>query len=144
MIRSILIRLSAVALTLLPMTALAHVGVGDTHGFMHGFLHPLTGIDHILAMVAVGLFAAQLGGRALWLVPLTFVSVMVLAGVAGMGGVKLPLVEIGIGVSIVVLSLAIAFQLNVPTLVAMALSGHVLPLLRCLLLRVERTWANHL
>ena len=123
MIRSILIRLSAVALTLLPMTALAHVGVGDTHGFMHGFSHPLIGIDHILAMVAVGLFAAQLGGRALWLMPLTFVSVMALAGVAGMGDVKLPLVETGICMSVVVLSLAIAFQINVPTFVAMALVG---------------------
>ena len=122
MIRSIL-RLSAVALTLLPVTASAHVGVGDTHGFMHGFSHPLTGIDHILAMVAVGLFAAQLGGRALWLMPLTFVSVTALAGVAGMGDVKLPLVEIGIGMSVVVLSLAIAFQINVPTFVGMALVG---------------------
>ena len=122
MIRSIL-RLSAVALTLLPVTASAHVGVGDTHGFMHGFSHPLTGIDHILAMVAVGLFAAQLGGRALWLMPLTFVSVMALAGVAGMGDVKLPLVEIGIGMSVVVLSLALAFQINVPTFVGMALVG---------------------
>ena len=74
-------------------------------------------------MVAVGLFAAQLGGRALWLMPLTFVSVTALAGVAGMGDVKLPLVEIGIGMSVVVLSLAIAFQINVPTFVAMALVG---------------------
>ena len=122
MIRSIL-RLGAVAITLLPITASAHVGVGDTHGFMHGFSHPLSGVDHILAMVAVGLFAAQLGGRAVWLVPMTFVSVMALAGVAGMAGVKLPFVEIGIGMSVVVLSLAVAFQLNVPTLVAMALVG---------------------
>ena len=98
MIRATL-RLSAVALTLLPITASAHVGVGDTHGFAHGFSHPLSGIDHMLAMVAVGLFAAQLGGRALWLVPTTFVSVMALAGVAGMAGVKLPLVEIGIPTS---------------------------------------------
>jgi urease accessory protein len=122
MIRSIL-RLSAVALTLLPIAASAHVGVGDTHGFVHGFSHPLRGIDHVLAMVAVGLFAAHLGGRALWLVPMTFVSVMGLAGVAGMAGVKLPFVEIGIGLSVVVLGLVVAFQLNVPTLVAMALVG---------------------
>jgi urease accessory protein len=72
-------------------------------------------------MVAVGLFAAHLGGRALWLVPLTFVSVMAMAGVAGMAGVGLPFVEIGIGMSVVVLGLAIAFQLNPPTLVAMGL-----------------------
>src|SRR5215831_6851722 len=85
MIRSIL-RLSAVALTLLPIAASAHVGVGDTHGFVHGFSHPVSGIDHVLAMVAVGLLAAHLGGRALWLVPMTFVSVIGLAGVAGMAG----------------------------------------------------------
>jgi urease accessory protein len=74
-------------------------------------------------MVAVGLFAAHLGGRALWLVPMTFTSVMALAGVAGMTGVKLPFVEIGTGLSVVVLGLTVAFQLNVPTPVAMALVG---------------------
>src|SRR5262245_37141554 len=119
----LILRLCAVAFTLFPIAASAHVAFGDSHGFMHGFSHPLSGIDHILAMVAVGLFAAHLGGRALWLVPMTFVSVMALAGFAGMAGVKLPFVEIGIGVSVVVLSLAVAFQLNVPTLVAMALVG---------------------
>jgi urease accessory protein len=74
-------------------------------------------------MVAVGLFAAHLGGRALWLVPSTFVSVMALAGIAGTAGVKLPFVEIGIGMSVVVLGLAVAFQLSVPTLVATSLVG---------------------
>ncbi len=118
-----LYRLLAVALAAIPTVASAHVGVGDTTGFVHGFSHPLSGIDHILAMVAVGLFAAHLGGRAFWLVPLTFVSVMAIAGVAGMAGVGLPYVEIGIGMSVVVLGTAIAFQLNPPTLVAMALVG---------------------
>jgi urease accessory protein len=99
------------------------VGAGDAHGFVHGFSHPLGGIDHILVMVAVGLFAAHLGGRALWLVPLTFVSVMALAGMAGMAGVNFPFVEIGIGMSVVVLGLAVALQLSVPTLVAMGLVG---------------------
>jgi len=65
----LILRLCAVAFTLFPIAASAHVAFGDTHGFMHGFSHPLSGIDHILAMVAVGLFAAHLGGRALWLVP---------------------------------------------------------------------------
>jgi len=74
-------------------------------------------------MVAVGLFAARLGGRALWLVPLTFVSVMALAGMAGMADVTLPFVEIGIGMSVVVLGLAIAFQFSIPTLVAMTCVG---------------------
>ena len=119
----ILYRLFAVALTLVPTIALAHVGVGDTHSFVHGFAHPLSGLDHILAMVAVGLFAAHLGGRALWLVPLTFVSVMAIAGVFGMAGVGLPDVEIGIGMSVIVLGLAIAFQLNISTLAAMGLVG---------------------
>jgi urease accessory protein len=112
-----------ITLSSLSSAASAHVGVGDTTGFVHGLSHPLSGIDHILAMVAVGLFAAHLGGRALWLVPLTFVSVMALAGVAGMAGIGLPFVEIGIGMSVVVLGLAIAFQLNVPTLAAMGLVG---------------------
>jgi urease accessory protein len=115
--------LFAVALTLVPTIASAHVGVGDAHGFVHGFSHPLSGLDHILAMVAVGLFAAHLGGRALWLVPLTFVSVMAIAGMLGMAGVGLPYVEIGIGMSVVVLGLAIAFQLNISTLAAMGLVG---------------------
>jgi urease accessory protein len=119
----ILYWLFAVALTLVPTIASAHVGVGDAHGFVHGFSHPLSGLDHILAMVAVGLFAAHLGGRALWLVPLTFVSVMAIAGVLGMAGVGLPYVEIGIGMSVVVLGLAIAFQLNISTLAAMGLVG---------------------
>src|SRR5215467_1555972 len=119
MIRSAL-RFCAFAIAFLPVAASAHVGAGDTHGFVHGFSHPVSGIDHVLAMVAVGLLAAHLGGRALWLVPMTFVSVIGLAGVAGMAGVKLPFVEIGIGLSVVVLGLVVAFQLNVPTLVAMA------------------------
>jgi urease accessory protein len=112
-----------IALSGISPAASAHVGVGDTSGFLHGFSHPLGGIDHILTMVAVGLFAAHLGGRALWLVPLTFVSVMALAGIVGIVGVSLPFVEIGIGLSVVVLGLAIAFQLNPPTLAAMALVG---------------------
>jgi urease accessory protein len=119
----ILYWLFAVALTLVPTIASAHVGVGDAHGFVHGFSHPLSGLDHILVMVAVGLLAAHLGGRALWLVPLTFVSVMAIAGVLGIAGVGLPYVEIGIGMSVVVLGLAIAFQLNISTLAAIAIVG---------------------
>ena len=112
------------ALVFVPVAALAHPGApGHIHGFANGFNHPLSGIDHILAMVAVGLFAAHLSGRALWLVPLAFVSVMALAGIAGMAGVVLPFVEIGIGMSVIVLGLAVAFQLSVSTLAAMALVG---------------------
>lgn len=113
----------AALLTLAATAARAHTGIGDTAGFAHGFAHPLGGIDHILAMVAVGLFAAQIGGRALWLVPLSFVSVMSLGGIIGMAGVGLPFVEIGIGLSVVVLGLAVAFGVRLPTAAAMALVG---------------------
>jgi urease accessory protein len=115
--------LIAIALTLVPAVASAHVEVGDTNGFAHGFFHPLSGLDHILAIVAVGLFAARLGGSALWLVPVTFVSVVAVAGVLGMAGVELPYVEIGIGISVVVLGIAIALQLNISTLAAVGLVG---------------------
>ena len=114
---------SAVALSALTGTALAHPGHGEAGGFAHGFMHPLGGIDHVLAMVAVGLFAAHLGGRALWAVPVTFVSVMALGGALGIAGVNLPLVETGIALSVVVLGLAVAARLNVPTRAAMALVG---------------------
>jgi urease accessory protein len=81
------------------------------------------GVDHVLAMIGVGLFAAHLGRRAYWLVPLTFVSVMTVAGVLGIAGMELPFVEIGIGLSVVVLGLAIASQVCLPTIAAMALVG---------------------
>src|SRR5262249_56216825 len=117
----LILRLCAVAFTLFPIAASAHVAFGDSHGFMHGFSHPLSGIDHILAMVAVGLFAAHLGGRALWLVPLTFVSVMALAGIAGMAGVQLPFVEIGIGLSVILFGLGVAPSLCGPPLLPFGL-----------------------
>ena len=112
-----------VAVLFASTAAQAHVGIGDTSGFVHGFMHPLSGIDHILAMVAVGLFAAHLGGRALYLVPLSFVGMMVVGGALGMAGLHLPYVEVGIGLSVVVLGIAVAFGLNMPTAVAMILVG---------------------
>jgi urease accessory protein len=103
--------------------AFAHTGVGDTAGFVHGFIHPIGGLDHVLAMVAVGLFAALLGGRALWLVPFSFVSMMAVGGALGMGGVALPFAEFGIGLSVVAFGVAVAFRLHMPIAVAMALVG---------------------
>lgn len=97
------------AFAFVPGLAHAHTGLGDVSGFAHGFTHPLSGLDHILAMVMVGLFAAQLGGRARWLVPMSFVSVMMLGGVLGLAGIAVPFVELGIGLSIVVLGGAVAF-----------------------------------
>ena len=113
----------AVTATLLPTAAWAHVGHGSTVGFVHGFVHPVTGIDHVLAMVAVGLFAANLGGRALWAVPLSFVSVMAVGGVLGVAGIGVPFVEAGIAISVIVLGLAVALRWQWPVAAAMALVG---------------------
>ena len=116
--------LLAAALVLVPSLALAHPGLpGHTHDLATGFVHPFGGIDHVLAMVAVGLFAAQLGGRALWLVPASFVTAMAAAGLAGMNGVALPMTEVGIAASIVVLGGAIALRLSMPVAAAAALVG---------------------
>jgi len=113
----------AAALTLAPVAAFAHTGVGDAQGFMHGFMHPIGGLDHVLAMVAVGLFAAMLGGRALWLVPASFVAMMGVGGLIGINGIELPYVELGIAASVIVIGAAVALRLNTPTAVAMALVG---------------------
>lgn len=107
----------------LPSPALAHVGVGAAAGAAHGFAHPFAGLDHVLAMVAVGLYAAQLGGRAIWLVPGAFVATMIAGGMLGYAGVPLPMVEQGIGLSVVAMGLAVAFGVRLPTVAACALVG---------------------
>jgi urease accessory protein len=116
--------LLATALVLVPSLALAHPGLpGHTHDFTDGVLHPLGGLDHVLAMVAVGLFAAQLGGRALWAVPASFVAVMAAAGLAGMNGIALPLTETGIALSVIALGGVIALRVSMPLAAAMAMVG---------------------
>jgi urease accessory protein len=114
---------SAVSIALLPTVALAHTGVGDTVGFSHGFIHPLAGIDHVLAMMMVGVFAWQLGGRALWLVPITFVLGMAIGGVLGVTGIGVPFIEIGIALSVIVLGASVAFRVKAPMAIAMAVVG---------------------
>lgn len=103
--------------------AQAHTGAGATMGFTHGFGHPFSGLDHILAMIAVGLFASRLGGKALWLVPSAFVSMMAVGGMLGISGVDVPFVELGIAASVIVLGVAVALQIGVPTVAAMTLVG---------------------
>jgi urease accessory protein len=115
--------LAALALVLAPSVAAAHVGIGDTNSIAHGFMHPLSGVDHVLAMLAVGLFAAHLGGRALWLLPLSFVAMMACGGVLGMAGIGVPYVEIAIGLSVVVLGIVVAMRVNPPMGIAAALVG---------------------
>ena len=111
------------AICLLPGSALAHTGVGHTTGFGAGFIHPLSGADHLLAMVAVGLWAAQMGGRAAWALPGTFVSMMIAGGVLGMSGVPVPFIEPGILASVVVLGLLIAGAFKLPLVVSGTLVG---------------------
>ena len=108
-------RALATLVALLPAAALAHTGVG-AHGspFVSGLLHPLLGADHLITMVAVGLFAAMTGGRARWAYPASFVGAMVVGGMLGFGGAALPVVEPAILASIVVLGAAIAFALRPP------------------------------
>jgi urease accessory protein len=112
-----------VALISMTAPACAHVGMGTVDTFGHGFWHPLSGLDHLLAMVAVGLYSASLGGRALWLVPLAFVGTMMLGGLLGYLGFPLPLVETGIGLSVVAMGLGIAFSVRLPAVAATALVG---------------------
>jgi urease accessory protein len=119
-------RLMPATLFLLLLTtgsAFAHVGLGQVETFRTGFFHPLSGIDHVLAMVAVGLYAASLGGAALWLVPCAFVGMMIVGGLIGYGGIPLPLVEQAIGLSVVVMGLAIALGVRLPVAIAMGLVG---------------------
>lgn len=103
--------------------AFAHVGQGSAAGFAHGLAHPLSGIDHVIAMLAVGIYAAVLGGRSMALLPLAFVGLMIVGGVLGYSEVALPLVEQGIGLSVVVMSFGIASGLRLPAGAATALAA---------------------
>ena len=111
----------ATAVVLLPATAHAHAQVGETSGFAVGFVHPFSGLDHIIAMVAVGLWGAQLGSPAIWMLPVTFPLVMAFGGFLGLIGVPLPGVEIGIALSGVLLGAAVMTESRPPLYVAAAL-----------------------
>jgi urease accessory protein len=89
-----------------PLTALAHERGGEAAGFLSGFEHPITGLDHVLAMIAVGLWGAQLGSPAVWLLPVTFPIVMAFGGMLGLMGIELPGVEVSIALS----ALALGFM----------------------------------
>ncbi|MBL8253287.1 MAG: HupE/UreJ family protein [Candidatus Competibacter sp.] len=115
------------------LLALALLGMGGTvqahtlglphMDFATGLGHPLTGLDHVLVMVAVGLWAAQSGGRALWLVPLTFVLTMAAGGALGFMGIQLPIVESGIAGSVLTLGVLVALASRLSLAVSMALVG---------------------
>jgi len=106
-----------------PTIAVAHTEVGLAGGGWSGFAHPFVGADHMLAMLAVGLWAVQLGGRATWIVPAAFVVATMLGAGLVFAGVNTPSVEQGIAVSVLVLGLAIAASLRLPVLVSAWLVG---------------------
>jgi urease accessory protein len=108
-------RIAPVTLLLLAATpAFAHVGVGEASGFAAGFDHPLSGLDHMTVMVAVGLWAALKGGRALWVWPATFVGIMLVGSALGMAHVPIPFVEPGILASVVAIGLLVALAVDLP------------------------------
>ncbi|GJE62221.1 HupE/UreJ family protein [Methylobacterium trifolii] len=120
---SALVPMLPALLLLLPQAALAHPGHGGATGLAHGFLHPVSGTDHVLAMAAVGLLAALRGGRALWALPAAFLGLMAVGAALGAAGLSLPFAETGIGLSIVAFGLAAIFGLGLPVAALAALVG---------------------
>jgi urease accessory protein len=104
-------------------SALAHPQKGEAVGFLTGFRHPISGMDHVLAMIAVGLWGAQLGAPAIWVLPVAFPMVMAFGGMLGLMGVPLPGVEYGIALSAILLGAAVLFEFRPPLGVAAALVG---------------------
>jgi urease accessory protein len=103
--------------------ASAHVQGGQAQGLLTGLRHPISGLDHVLAMIAVGLWGAQLGAPAVWTLPVIFPMVMALGGFLGLVGVSLPGVEIGIALSAVLLGLVVAAETRPPLVAAAVLVG---------------------
>lgn len=113
---------AASALLLSPALALAHPG-HDHAGVMSGIAHPIFGLDHLLAMLAVGLWAAQQTGKARWALPLTFVAAMLVGGLFGFTGMQLPFMETGIAGSVLALGLLVALAVRPPLAVAAGLTA---------------------
>ncbi|RQP22646.1 HupE/UreJ family protein [Piscinibacter terrae] len=106
--RNSLQMLATLVVAALPVVAHAHVEEGSL-GALDGFLHPIKGADHLLAMLSVGIVSAQIGGRSIWLVPALFVLAMIGGGVVGLNQIMVPHVELGVALSVVALGLAIVF-----------------------------------
>jgi len=122
--KSTLLRTMVVVLgALLPSFACAHTGLGEAGGFLHGLVHPAGGLDHVCAMLAVGLWAVQMGGRSVWAVPLAFVGVMTLGGVLPLLGIGLPFVEQGIALSVLLLGVLIAASVRLPLTLSGSMVG---------------------
>ncbi len=106
-----------------PASLSAHPRGGEATGFFAGLSHPVSGLDHVLAMIAVGLWGAQLGPPAVWLLPVTFPMVMAFGGTLGLVGVKLPGIEVGIALSAIGLGAAILFEARPKLWIAAVLVG---------------------
>ena len=116
-LRSILL---ALGLSLIPTVVYAHDGSQVPFGgFLAGLVHPVLGYDHLLAMLSVGILSAQIGGRAIWTVPATFVSVMAVGGLLGYINIGLTATELGIAASLILLGLIIAAEQKLPVKLAM-------------------------
>ena len=118
-IRLIVVMLACAMLSAAP--ALAHPQKGAAVGFVTGFTHPISGPDHVLAMVAVGLWGAQLGAPAIWLLPVAFPIVMAFGGFFALIGVPIPGVEFGVAASAMMLGAVVMFELRPPIIVAASL-----------------------
>jgi urease accessory protein len=105
---------AAIVSVALTQPALAHEQAGVAGGLVSGLLHPITGIDHLIAMVAVGIWGAQLGAPAIWILPITFPLIMAVGGVLGVLHVPLPMPEVMIAISAVILGVAVAARLRLP------------------------------
>jgi urease accessory protein len=101
--------------------AFAHPQQGEAKGFLTGFRHPISGLDHVVAMVAVGLWGAQLGSPAIWVLPVAFPMVMAFGGMLGLMGVPLPGTEYGIAASAILLGAAVLFEVRPPLAIAAVL-----------------------
>ena len=107
----------------MPSVAHAHAETGTIGGFLSGIKHPLTGLDHIVAMVAVGLWGAFLGAPAIWLLPVVFPVIMAFGGALGVLGIPVPAVEMGIALSAIVLGLMVSFAARPPPWIASVIVG---------------------
>jgi len=105
---------------LLPLAAWAHIQAGQAGGFVSGLSHPVSGLDHVLAMVAVGLWGAQLGMPAIWVLPVAFPMMMAFGGMLGLLGIPLPGVELGIAVSAMVLGALVLGGIRLSLVAAIA------------------------
>jgi len=107
----------------IPALALAHPGHEHTTSFISGFMHPMGGLDHLLAMLAIGLWAASLGGRALWAVPAAFIGTMLVGGGLAVAGVQVPFIEQGIVLSVILMGALLVGAARFPVTICAGIAG---------------------